>query len=802
MSIYKLNTKLALLIIVGLIASPFAEAAFRTSKTGKGKFDGTTVSTITSTCVTNGFPTDAAGASLCQEVTDGTYDADCVNWGLDQSPIVSISACSGLTHTQYTSFKTALGQATLDISNGGNGFASYTEQKSYFDTYLTNTKAIYANQLGYSAYADHNTTYEGAASAVASLQTQCSSSTTSPLTTCSASISNCACIPKSEYDNIASGTVAVAAALNAADNTPHTLTKALIDNIVGLDTSSIDLTDSNVIDYLAAQFAPLDTSSTTQPSQLTSYVIGATATNVALWKIGKMVSDSTNHPSSGLTEGLVDNAIGNSFSTSDVLALDSTKTIGTLRTALASSGLGSSPTASAVQDWVGTHIGFASAASFTAYLANTDNSNFSLANWTACYTSTETSTGGSNSCNVSLNSWQSISAVASVSSPDDLTDSNLQNAIAAASITDSNSVFGDLTNLTNFEADYIRDCMGTTTTVSQIDSCVSSGTTAKLTTQKVSGMIAGDYTGTPTVTDFENAGIGAVDTATGNQNVITFLKLNVCGTNGTTSCGTALGSSYVDSSLVSASGSGSSTQTALLSYLQDALLEYNKSVIDNTPSPPAQTGTSCGTISLNVPAVCAVNPLYSCTAQSGWTMSANQQTMSKSWGSSSGTVSATVTINRNTWWGGAPYSRTITTSTTLADGGTIQYTFTYEGGNHSGFASALDACFDAGGVMVAANNISSVSGWPSNTSYVMPSGSINRDRAWWNSRSEGDIVGPTCGRYGSSPASCGSTDACAGPAAYSNDQSSYNINRYIAFSCTNTSNDHKGSFVCRKSACS
>ena len=53
MSIYKLNTKLALLIIVGLIASPFAEAAFRTSKTGKGKFDGTTVSTITTVSYTH-----------------------------------------------------------------------------------------------------------------------------------------------------------------------------------------------------------------------------------------------------------------------------------------------------------------------------------------------------------------------------------------------------------------------------------------------------------------------------------------------------------------------------------------------------------------------------------------------------------------------------------------------------------------------------------------------------------------------------------------------------------------------------
>lgn len=799
MLIYKRKSQLALLIIAGLLMSPFAEAAFRTAKTGKGKYDGSTVSTITSTCVTNGFPTDSSGASLCQEVTAGTYDTDCVNWGLDQSPVISISSCSGLTHTQYTSFKTALGQATLAITSGGNGFTSYTEQKSYFDIYLTNTKAIYANQLGYNATSDHNTTYEAATSAVTNLQNQCNSSTTSPLTTCSASISNCACIPKSEYENIASGAVAIAAVLNAADNTPHTLTKALIDDIVSLDTSSIDLTDSNVIDYLAAQFAPLDTSTTTQPSQLTSYVVGATATNVALWKIGKMVTDSTNHPSSGLSTSLIDTAVGNSFSTTDALALDSTKTISTLQTALSSSGLGSSPTSSSVQGWVGTHVGFATAASFTAYLANSDTANFTLSNWNACYSSTETSTGGANSCSLTSTGWQAITTVASASSPSDLTTTILQNAISAASITDDDNVFGNLASLTDFEADYIKDCMGTTTTVAQISSCVSSGTTAKLTTQKVSGMIAGDYTGTPTVTDFENAGIGTVDTATGNQNVITFLKANYCGTNGTSSCSAALGATYVNSSLVSSSGSGTSTQTALLSYLKDALLDYNQAVIDAAPSPPAQTGTSCGTISLNVPVVCAVNPAFSCTAQSGWTMSANQQTMSKSWGSTSGTVSATVTITRNAWWGGATYSRNVTTSTTLANGGTIQYTFTYEGGNHSGFASALDACFDAGGVMVAKDNRSSVSGWPSAKSYVMPNGSTDRDRAWWNSRSQGDTVGPNCGLYGSN-VSCTGT-RCAGPSAYSNDQSNYNINRYMASSCSNTSHDHGGNFICKKSAC-
>ena len=597
MSIYKLNTKLVLLIIVGLIMSPFAEAAFRTAKTGKGKYDGSSVSTITSTCVTNGFPTDSAGAALCQEVTAGTYDTDCVNWGLDQSPVVSITACSGLTHTQYTSFKTALGQATLGISNGGNGFTSYTEQKSYFDTYLTNTKAIYANQLGYSASSDHNTTYEAAASAVANLQTQCSSSTTSPLTTCSASISNCACIPKSEYDDIASGAVAVAAALDAADNTPHTLTKALIDNIVGLDTSSIDLTDSNVIDYLAGQFASLDSTTTTQPSQLTSYVVGATATNVALWKIGKMVSDSTNHPSSGLSESLIDSAVGNSFSTSDVLALDSTKTISTLRTALSSSGLGSSPTASAVQDWVGTHIGFASTTSFTAYLANTDSSNFTLANWDSCYSSTYSTTGGAGSCSLTNSNWSSIaSAIAAVSDTSlDISASDLTNILSTTSVT-AHSFF-DSSNAVMM--DYLNNCIsGESDAVDAVVNCVSSGsggsggitetvlkknvTSFKL--GKIAATNSGTYT-TSTITQSDMVNIGL------DANESGIIGQNYCGSSGNSSC-----LSVISSALSSATLTADSSATAVQNWINSTMRSHFQDTVafnQSAPANPSSSGDAC-----------------------------------------------------------------------------------------------------------------------------------------------------------------------------------------------------------------
>ena len=624
MSIYKHKIQLALLIIAGLFLSPFAEAAFRTAKTGKGKFDGSSISTITSTCVTNGFPSDSAGANLCQEVTAGTYDSDCTNWGLDQSPVVSVSNCSGLSYSQYTSFKTALGQATLAITSGGNGFTSYTEQKSYFDIYLTNTKAIYANQLGYNATSDHNTTYEAAASAVSNLQTQCSNSDTSPLTTCSSSISNCACIPKSEYENIASGAVAIAAALDAADNTPHTLTKALIDDIVDLDTSSIDLTDSNVIDYLALQFSTLESSTTTQPSQLTSYVVGATATNVALWKIGKMVSDSTNHPSSGLTEALIDNAIGNSFSTSDTLALDSTKTISTLRTALSSSGLGSSPTASAVQDWVGTHVGFASAASFTAYLANSDSSNFTLSNWSSCYSSTQSTTGGAGSCTLTNSNWSSFaSAIAAVSdTSQDITASDATNILSAASVT-AHSFF-DSSNAVMMG--YLNNCIsGQSDAVDAVVNCVSSGsggsggiteavlkknvTAFKL--GKIAATNSGTYTtSTVTQSDMVNIGLGSHESGIIGQ--------NYCGTSGNSSC-----LSVISSAIASASLTADSSSTAVQNWINSTMRSHFQNTVaanQSAPSNPTSSGDACAasnttnTVTMPIPGGCD-HSSWTCTFQ-------------------------------------------------------------------------------------------------------------------------------------------------------------------------------------------
>ena len=232
--------------------------------------------------------------------------------------------------------------------------------------------------------------------------------------------------------------------------------------------------------------------------------------------------------------------------------------------------------------------------------------------------------------------------MASASSPSDLTDDDLENVIAAAGVT--NAAFTDLDNLADYEADLIRDCMGTTVSTQNIQSCVSSATTETVNTQKVSGMIAGTYSGTPTVTDFQNAGIGTFDTATGDENVITFLNLNVCGSDGTSSCSIALGSAYTDASLVSAAGSSTTTKTALLNYLQDALADYTESMGNSIVGSTSDTGNSCGNVRIRAPFVCNGNPLFTCTALDGFSLTSDNRWIEKSVSAVSGVVSGRVPI--------------------------------------------------------------------------------------------------------------------------------------------------------------
>ena len=280
-----------------------------------------------------------------------------------------------------------------------------------------------------------------------------------------------------------------------------------------------------------------------------------------------------------------------------MLALDSTKTISTLRTALSSSGLGSSPTASAVQDWVGTHIGFASTTSFTAYLANTDSSNFTLANWDSCYSSTHSTTGGAGSCSLTNSNWSSIaSAIASVSDTSlDISASDLTNILSTTSVT-AHSFF-DSSNAVMM--DYLNNCIsGESDAIDAVVNCVSSGsggsggitetvlkknvTSFKL--GKIAATNSGAYT-TSTITQSDMVNIGL------DANESGIIGQNYCGSSGNSSC-----LSVISSALSSATLTADSSATAVQNWINSTMRSHFQDTVafnQSAPANPSSSGDAC-----------------------------------------------------------------------------------------------------------------------------------------------------------------------------------------------------------------
>lgn len=112
--------------------------------------------------------------------------------------------CSHISNIQ---FKSDRATATRQISGGGNGFSSYTEQSNYLSNYINQTQANYANLFGYAS--SENTDFDNAVSSTSAYQGQCGLASDPPDAVCAAALSNCACIDKADYDAIAMSVGAV-----------------------------------------------------------------------------------------------------------------------------------------------------------------------------------------------------------------------------------------------------------------------------------------------------------------------------------------------------------------------------------------------------------------------------------------------------------------------------------------------------------------------------------------------------------------------------------------------------------------
>ena len=151
---------------------------------------------------------------------------------------------------------------------------------------------------------------------------------------------------------------------------------------------------------------------------------------------------------------------------------------------------------------------YADATSYDGWTTSADDFN----SYYDCHGSYDSLTGGLDSCDLSLEDWNAVNALASASSADDLTSDDLEGIISASGTTDNSSAFGDLTNLTSLESDYIKDCMGSTVTSSALTTCVTSATSTSVPIFKIAQKVSGDLSGAITVSELQNTGLETLET--------------------------------------------------------------------------------------------------------------------------------------------------------------------------------------------------------------------------------------------------------------------------------------------------
>ena len=475
-----------------------------------------------------------------------------------------------------------------------------------------------------------------------------------------------------------------------------TLTAAQLTNI-GLDLSGLgDPVPTLALEYLSDT---LDSSATLTSAWQTT-INAYDVSTASLWKVAQIAAGDSNHPTSDLTVALLEDA-----GMTDNATTTTGATLSSLKTNITASSLTTSSSGADIDTWVISVAGFASGTTLSEITTATGNGwdlsmyadATSYDGWTTsaddfnsyydCHGSYESLTGGLDSCELSLEDWDAVNSLASASSADDLTSDDIEGILSASGTTDNSSAFGDLSNLTSLESDYIKDCMGTSVTSSALTSCVTSATSTTVPIFKIAQKVSGDLTGAITVSELQNTGLETLEAASDNESVIDFLNQSKCGTNNNQSCidyvfGNNCGSGGTSAcaSTSDISSGSSATQSEVLAYVRNAVLKYSKRVVDVAALPTGQSGSRCSSITISAPHPCgSSNPAYTCTGLSGWTFNDNggSGTLTKSEAPISGNLSAKVRVKRKAWYGGSAYQRDLTVGISLTSASSSDTTYSY-----------------------------------------------------------------------------------------------------------------------------
>lgn len=541
---------------------------------------------------------DAKSPGADNSGTDSAWNSDC------DAAFSSTGGCDAITEANFS--------AIDDATNGrvpalAAGYASYNAWQT-------------AANLDYEMTSDD-----------AALWTEANNGSVSAAA-CDAEFPGRACnqLTKASFENAKSANALITAKI--AKVNAGTLTSADLLTDLGLSVASSALSSpisAWQLDYLESV---LGTSNSTTKSdwQATLDAYDATAASQwYIWKIAASTDTSGTYATSNCTTTLFNNA-GVSAA---VTALGVTNS--QIASDIRSAGFSAAPTTTQMNDFLTEARGFADGTSYATVSTATGN-NWSIANfitattnggWTSssadeasfdeCLASSDDATGGGSTCSVSKSGWATIDAIASVADGDsNLTASNVTSILTTTSTTANSS----LDTSDSKHIDYLQSCASGDDAAQAVADCASSSSFLANATGFEIGKAVADNSGSYTIASvITTSTLGDVGVASNSTNVI---GGNYCGSNGNSSCLSALRTALASSGLTA-----SSTPAQVKAKINDLMRAQMVTTSNGASIPSGSPAAGCSaSVNLDVPATCG-HPQWTCSmtsAPSGWTFSNNQ----------------------------------------------------------------------------------------------------------------------------------------------------------------------------------
>lgn len=413
------------------------------------------------------------------------------------------------------------------------------------------------------------------------------------------------------YAGFAVGSIGSAKGLKATPSTD--VFGNSLDNLILGQLSTEDL-DSAGIDYSACGSSPLPayvldyletilSQDAEDTSNWQSDVDGISDCDfdAAVWQVGE--ANDNNSAATVVTASILDEIVNDDGYVNALLAANSSTDISDIQ-ALFPNAL-ASVTASSVKTMVAeTVVGFASQAEATAFLANSDKANFTVTTFNACYTSSNSNTGGASSCTITNSSWSSIQTAQNIA------DNASSSTLTAANVTDLLALEGatlnaNISTSNSKHLDYLTDCIsGAADATSQLATCNTGFDNATFTKFEIHKIVEGDY-GVSDLTVSKLTTTGALSDSDDES----IVAGNYCGSNGSSSCLAVLKAGLDNASFTSSTPSTTEINDWIkLVITEDLKAQANGYSVTN-PASAANCNTS---IQVNMPGACD-HPSWTCT---------------------------------------------------------------------------------------------------------------------------------------------------------------------------------------------